>query len=103
LLGDEKDKHFWRNVVTDPAAFKASLLAHLEMTASDFVDLAKKMCRYRDKFVAHLDSDAQMNIPLGWPPTGFIMGTSLGRKPTRVTFSGLLTQATSSRKATSNV
>ena len=64
LLGDEKDKHFWRNVVTDPPAFEASLLAHLEMTASDFVDLAKKMRRYRDKFVAHLDSDAKMDIPL---------------------------------------
>jgi hypothetical protein len=63
LLGDEKDKHFFRNVVTDPAAFEASLLAHLGMTASDFGDLAKKMRRYRDKFVAHLDSDAKMDIP----------------------------------------
>jgi hypothetical protein len=63
LLGDEKDKHFWRNVVTDPLSFEASLLAHLGMTASDFADLAKKMRRYRDKFVAHLDSDAKMDIP----------------------------------------
>jgi len=57
LLGDEKDKHFWRNVVTDQRAFEANLLANLAMTASDFVDLAKKMRRYRDKFVAHLDSE----------------------------------------------
>jgi hypothetical protein len=64
LLGDEKDKHFWRNVVTDPPAFEARLHAHLGMAASDFVDLAKKMRRYRDKFVAHLDSDAKMDIPL---------------------------------------
>jgi hypothetical protein len=63
LLGDEKDKHYWRNVVTDPAAFEASLLANLEMEASDFLDLGKKMRRYRDKFVAHLDSDAKMDIP----------------------------------------
>jgi hypothetical protein len=63
LLGDEKNKHFWRNVVTDPPAFEARLLAHLGMTASDFVDLAK-MRRYRDKFVAHLDSDVRMEIPL---------------------------------------
>jgi hypothetical protein len=33
------------------------------MTASDFEGLAKKMRRYRDKFVAHLDSDAKMDIP----------------------------------------
>jgi hypothetical protein len=63
LLGDEKDKHFWRNVVTDPAAFEATLLANLAIVASDFEDLAKKMRRYRDKFVAHLDSDAKMDIP----------------------------------------
>jgi hypothetical protein len=63
LLGDEEDKHFWRNAVTDPPAFEASLLAHLGMTASDFVDLAQKMRRYRDRFVAHLDSDAKMDIP----------------------------------------
>jgi hypothetical protein len=63
LLGDEKDKHFWGNVVTDPAAFEASLLANLGMTASDFDGLGKKMRRYRDKFVAHLDSDAKMDIP----------------------------------------
>jgi hypothetical protein len=63
LLGDEKDKHFWRNVVADPAAFEAGLLDTLEMTEHDFADLAKKMRRYRDKFVAHLDSDAKMDIP----------------------------------------
>jgi hypothetical protein len=63
LLGDDKDKHFWRNVVADPTAFEASLLVNLEMTESDFADLTKKMRRYRDKFVAHLDSDAKMDIP----------------------------------------
>jgi hypothetical protein len=63
LLGDDKDKHFWRNVVADPTTFEASLLANLEMTKSDFADYAKKMRRYRDKFVAHLDSDVKMDIP----------------------------------------
>jgi hypothetical protein len=63
LLGDEKDKHFWRNVVTDPAAFEASLLISLKMMESDFADFAKKIRRYRDKFVVHLDSDGKMDIP----------------------------------------
>jgi hypothetical protein len=63
LLGDDKDKHFWRNVVDDPPAFEASLLSHLEMTETDFADFAKKIRRYRDKFVAHLDADAKMDIP----------------------------------------
>ena len=63
LLGDDKDKHFWRNVVADTTAFEAGLLVNLGMTESDFADFAKKMRRYRDKFVAHLDSDATMDIP----------------------------------------
>ena len=63
LLGDDRDKHFWRNVVTDSTAFEAGLLANLRMKESDFADFAKKMRRYRDKFVAHLDSDATMDIP----------------------------------------
>jgi hypothetical protein len=67
LLGDEKDKHFWRNVVTDPAAFEASLLASLGMTASDFVDLAKKMRRYRDKFVAGRRLLSRMRLRLNQP------------------------------------
>jgi hypothetical protein len=61
---EREDKRFWRNVVTDPAAFEASLLANLGVTASDFVDLGKKMRRYRDKFVAHLDSTSCTTLPI---------------------------------------
>src|ERR1700722_8324050 len=43
LLGDDRDKHFWRNVVADPAAFEANLLVNLRMKESDFADFAKKM------------------------------------------------------------
>ena len=60
LLGDNKNKRFWRNIVTDPAVFETSPLAYLEMTAFDFADLSKKKRRYRDKF-AHLDSDAKID------------------------------------------
>ena len=42
LLGDNKDKRFWRNIVIDPAVFEVSLPAYLEMKAFDFVDLPKK-------------------------------------------------------------
>jgi hypothetical protein len=63
LLGDDRDKHFWRNVVADPTAFEAGLLFNLRMKESDFADFAKKMRRYRDKFVAHLDSASTMDIP----------------------------------------
>ena len=105
LLGDEKDKHFWRNVVTDPAAFEASLLVHLEMTASDFVDLAKKMRRYRDKFVAHLDSDPKMYIPRLTPAlsaNSFYHGHIVRVEAAAGDLFGLADTSDSSRKAMSN-
>jgi hypothetical protein len=63
LLGDERDKHFWRNVVVDPTAFEDNLLTSVRMKQSEFADFAKRMRRYRDKFVAHLDSETTMDIP----------------------------------------
>jgi hypothetical protein len=63
LLTDRDDKHHWRNIVTDPEAFKAKLLARLKMTPAALLNLVKCMSYYRNKFVAHLDSDEVMNIP----------------------------------------
>jgi hypothetical protein len=63
LLSDRDDKHHWRNIVTDPAAFKAKLLARLEMTPTELLKLIKDMGYYRNKFVAHLDSVEVMNVP----------------------------------------
>jgi hypothetical protein len=40
-----------------------ALLAHVKMTATEFGDPVDVMRTYRDKFVAHLDSDCVMNIP----------------------------------------
>jgi hypothetical protein len=105
LLGDEKDKHFWRNIVADPAAFEASLLANLGMTASDFVDLAKKMRRYRDKFVAHLDFDAKMDIlrlTAALAANSFYHGHIVRVEAAAGDLLGLPTQPKNSRKATSN-
>ena len=92
LLGDERDKHFWRNVVTDPAGFEASLLANLGMTASDFDGLAKKM-------VGIGTSLSRISTPtrrwtfrrqrLHWTRAVFIMGISLGQKPPRGDLFGL--------------
>jgi hypothetical protein len=63
LLADRDDKHHWRNIVTDPEAFKTKLLARLEMTPGELLALVKDMSYYRNKFVAHLDSDEEMNVP----------------------------------------
>lgn len=64
LLGDRKGEHHWRQIVSDPARFEAGLLGQLEMDAKAFADWTGEMRRYRDKFIAHLDSDTTMQIPL---------------------------------------
>lgn len=64
LFGDPKGQHCWRVVVTDPTAFEVGLLAHLAAPADDFNDSINEMRRYRDKFIAHLDADSEMNIPV---------------------------------------
>jgi hypothetical protein len=64
LIGDKKKgKHNWHNIVTNPASFEAELLTRLGMTTTTFADHIKKMHHYRNKFVAHLDSDYVMHIP----------------------------------------
>jgi hypothetical protein len=63
LLGERKGEHYWRNIVTDADAFETALLARLGMSNADYADHARTMRHYRDKFVAHLDSDLVMNIP----------------------------------------
>jgi hypothetical protein len=63
LFADSKDKHHWSRIVADPAKFNAELLRHLGIDAAAFAKEIEVMRRYRDKFLAHLDSDEVMNIP----------------------------------------
>jgi hypothetical protein len=63
LFADGKGKHYWANVVTDQADFQKSLLDHLGLGAAAFQQEIETMRRYRDKFLAHLDSDYTMNVP----------------------------------------
>lgn len=63
LLGDPKGKHNWYNIVSDPNSFQSQLLGHLGITEAEFDEEIEKMRRYRDKFLAHLDSDYVMDIP----------------------------------------
>ena len=63
LFGERKGEHGWQQIVADPTAFETGLLAHLGMSATTFNAHIETMRRYRDKFFAHLDSDAVMQIP----------------------------------------
>ena len=63
LFADKKGKHYWKNVVTNPNNFRLRLLQYLGTDETEFEKEIGIMLRYRDKFLAHLDSDLIMNIP----------------------------------------
>lgn len=63
-LFDGKDHHSWRRFVSDPVQFETELLIHVGISAEEFGQFAETVRRYRDKFVAHLDSDKYMDIPV---------------------------------------
>tara|TARA_R110002020_G_scaffold161283_2_gene346231 strand:- start:4584 stop:5105 length:522 start_codon:yes stop_codon:yes gene_type:complete len=64
LFADGADKHHWSRVVTDPDAFLRQLLIHLGLGEPGYAAYVTSVRRYRDKFVAHLDSDKVMDIPM---------------------------------------
>ena len=64
LVADGNDKHHWSKIVSEPKPFEEALLADTRVTEDAFVEYQKSVRRYRDKFVAHLDSDVTMDIPL---------------------------------------
>jgi hypothetical protein len=63
LFADSRGKHFWRKTISDPAAFWDGLLQKLGQSEAQFDDFVNQMRTYRDKFVAHLDSEEVMHIP----------------------------------------
>jgi hypothetical protein len=63
LFGDARGTHYWKKVVSKPQHFYAGLLKEAKMTETEFSEYIKEMRTYRDKFVAHLDSENTMHIP----------------------------------------
>jgi hypothetical protein len=64
LFGEPGGEHYWERIVSDPTLFKEALLAQLGIADVGFEALRKKMRHYRDKFVAHLDSDSTAFLPM---------------------------------------
>jgi hypothetical protein len=64
LMADKKGKHFWGRVVADPAQFAAGLHRHVGMNSSAFDNEIRVMRDYRDRFIAHLDDELVMDIPV---------------------------------------
>ena len=63
LFADAKGKHHWKTIVSDSAGFHSALLKHLGIDDAAFKAYVDTVRRYRDKFVAHLDSDHEMYVP----------------------------------------
>lgn len=63
ILGDDKGAHGWVNIISEPDKFKDELFENLEIRSKDWTEYVSHLRRYRDKFLAHLDSDLTMNIP----------------------------------------
>ncbi len=64
LFADARGKHFWKTVVADSTAFYNGLLNELGMTRDQLDSYVAEVRGYRDKFVAHLDSEEVMRPPL---------------------------------------
>jgi len=64
LFGDHNDKHHWKKVVENPDDFKSGMFESCSITEDDLVECRESFKTYRDKFVAHLDSEETMQIPV---------------------------------------
>jgi hypothetical protein len=63
LFAERKGKHCWLHVVADPVNFRGKLLQHLGLDGTAFEREVEAMRHYRNKFLAHLDSEHRMSIP----------------------------------------
>lgn len=63
LFGENRGQHYWKKVISDQPAFSAELLHAVALTEIQFSAYVEEMRTYRDKFVAHLDSEEIMKIP----------------------------------------
>jgi len=63
LFGDYKDKHHWKKIIYELDSFKKEMLSNSKITEEELSSCRETFKAYRDKFLAHLDSDEVMNIP----------------------------------------
>jgi len=70
LFGDHNDKHHWKKVAENKDEFKKGMLSSCQITEDDLVNARESFKEYRDKFIAHLDSEETMHIPFLETPLG---------------------------------
>ena len=63
LFVERKGKHSYFSIVSDEKAFRSEMLNAIGKTETEFEHQVRTMKLYRDKFVAHLDSNRNMKLP----------------------------------------
>ena len=63
LFGSDNEEHHWENIIGDSDEFKENMFKNSEINEDMFSECRKSFKEYRDKFVAHLDSEEVMQIP----------------------------------------
>jgi hypothetical protein len=63
LFVDLRGQHHWETVVSDPPECKRMLLQHLGISQIELNTYVAEVRVYRNKFVAHLDSELVADIP----------------------------------------
>lgn len=63
LFGDKKGQHYWGQIVSNTTKFESELLVYTNIDGCAFENFHLEMRKYRDKFVAHLDSERELFIP----------------------------------------
>jgi hypothetical protein len=63
LFADKNGEHYWGQIFHAPTSFLPELLHYIGLEKNDYDAQVSRIRRYRDKFVAHLDSDDVMHLP----------------------------------------
>jgi hypothetical protein len=63
LFGDDKELHHWKQIAGDVATFRQRLLEDVGISEEQWQDSWLEVKKYRDEFLAHLDSEWTMQIP----------------------------------------
>ena len=67
LFADKKGQHHWTKSIADHDGFSAGLRARLGYTEAKFDEYVESVKHLRDKFIAHLDNENVMLLPLMRP------------------------------------
>jgi hypothetical protein len=63
LFAEGSGEHHWRKIIDERDRFEAELYTAVGVSKAEFTELIRKVKRYRNKFVAHLDQERTMYVP----------------------------------------